>query len=411
MVTKFTNGYLCDNGVLVKQDLYIDDATHRIIDRPVDSSVVTSVVDLKNQILAPGYLDIQNNGIYGVNFSNLSSNSTATDVANFKAKYHDAMHKYLSTGVTAICPTVTSNFPDVYPKVLPIYRKNYSTEECDSLGAHLEGPFINLKKKGCHPTETFVDASKGQSSLNAIYGDDANLKNVCIITAAPEVPGMLQLIPQITKHNITFSIGHTMADYDTSVAAVQSGATMITHLYNAMPQPHHRDVGVVGLITSPKVKETPYFGMICDDVHVAPSMAILAYKSNPDKTILVTDTMHLIGLPDGTYKWDNQTLVKEGFKIYLQGTSTLAGAATTLAQCVRNLMAWCEISLAEAVKTVTNNPAESLGLQNERGFLKPGCVADFVVLDNSGYVQSVYKAGKRFNSSDIPDSKTLRAAL
>ena len=122
------------------------------------------------------------------------------------------------------------------------------------------------------------------------------MENVCIVTAAPEIEGVLDLIPSITDKNCVFSIGHTMAEYETGVQAIEKGATMITHLYNAMPQPHHRDAGVVGLINSPAVGEakTPYFGLICDGVHVDPSMANFAYRSNPNKCVLVTDAMHLI---------------------------------------------------------------------------------------------------------------------
>lgn len=394
--TKFTNGYLCDEGKLVYGELYIDNTTKRIVEKPSEE-LIQNIVDLNGLVLAPGFIDIQINGIYGVNFSSLKS----------KQLYKDVMQKYVTTGVTAICPTVTSNFPDIYDKVLPIYEKTESSIQCDSLGAHLEGPFINLNKKGCHPVETFTDAKEGKQKLLNIYGD---LSNVSIITAAPEIDGIMDIIPDIKSKNITFAIGHTMADYQTGVKAVKQGAKMITHLYNAMPQPHHREAGIVGLITTPDV-ETPYFGLICDNIHVDPSMATLAYRANPDKTILVTDAMHILGLPDGTYKWDNRVIVKKGVRAFLKGTDTLAGSASTLPECVRNLMNWSGISLQEAVKTVTNNPAKSIGVEQERGFLNVGCLADFVVLNFDGYVQSVYKAGNLIKPSSSKQSNQLKAVL
>lgn len=397
--TKFTNCNLIDNGeVYAHKDLYIDNETHKIVETP-DPSKVTEVIDLEGQYLAPGFLDLQNNGIYGVSFSNINSESTDQEVAMFQAKYNDAMTKYLSTGVTGMCPTLPSTFPKVYKKVLPLYKKTHSTEKCDSLGAHLEGPFINLKKGGCHPREAFVDAKGGKDKLYNIYGGQENFDNVAIVTAAPEIPGVLDLIPELKSKHITFSIGHTMTDYETGLKAVENGATMITHLYNAMPQPHHRDVGVIGLINLPSAREIPSFGLICDGVHIDPSMCALAYKSNPEKCFLVTDAMHLIGLADGTYKWDDQYIVKEGYRLVLKGTNTLAGAATTLPACVRNLMHWTGISLAEAVKTVTNNPAKAIGLES-KGHLNPGCDADLVVLNKDGYVQSIYKLGNKVKSTD-----------
>lgn len=398
--TRFTNCHLIDNGELYEfTDLYVNNATKRICHPPANPELVSEVIDLKQQILAPGFIDIQNNGIYGLNFSNLGEESTAEDVAEFKRFYRDAMAKYLSTGVTATCPTVTSSFPEVYAKVLPMYKRSVLASQTDSLGAHVEGPFINVEKKGCHPVETFVDAKEGESKLLEVYGD--LFDNVCIVTAAPEIAGVLDLIPVVKSKNCVFSIGHTMSDYDTAVKAVEKGATMITHLYNAMPQPHHRNAGVVGLINSPIV-DTPYFGLICDGVHVDPSMVNLAYRSNPSKCVLVTDAMHLIGLPDGHYKWDSQVIVKTGDRLYLENTDTLAGAATTLPQCVRNLVKWSQISLPQAVMTVTNNAAKSIGVDHERGFLNVGCLADFVVLDKSGFVRKVYKLGREVQSSDIP---------
>ncbi|CUM53410.1 uncharacterized protein AC631_00513 [Debaryomyces fabryi] len=409
--TKFTNCHLCDQGTILNDgELYVDNSTGRIVNKPEKGAKV-EVVDLEGNILAPGFIDIQNNGIFGLNFSSLNAESSEEDVAGFINHYRDAMAKYLGTGVTAICPTVTSNFPEVYEKVLPVYKASRSGAQTDSLGAHCEGPFINIKKKGCHPVETFTDAKGGCKDICRVYGGNNLCEYVTIVTVAPEIEGILDVITDLKQKNITVSIGHSAADYETGLQAIENGATMITHLYNAMPQPHHRDVGVVGLISSPIAKTTPYFGLITDGVHVDPAMATIAYRSNPDKCIVVTDAMHLIGLPDGTYKWDNQQITKSGPKLYLKGTKTLAGAATSLPQCMRNLRAWTNISLAEAIKTVTNNPAKSIGVQQKKGFLNVGCDADLVVLDKNGFVKNVYKLGKPIKSSDENQPPKLMAAL
>lgn len=390
-ILRFTNCRLCDNGALIAGDLYADSKLGKIVAAPPAGAQIETV-NLQGKILAPGFIDIQNNGIYGLNFSSLNSKSSPLDVAQFKAFYRDCMAKYLATGVTALCPTVTSNFPEVYEKVLPVYEKTRSAIMADSLGAHLEGPFISEKKKGCHPQETFVDATA--SSFEEVYGLDNLLHNVAIITAAPEIPGVLETLPKVLHdYGVVFAIGHTNLDHETCVKAVALGATMVTHLYNAMPQPHHRETGVVGLVTEPASAETPYFGLICDGVHVAPSMCVMAYRANPARCVLTTDAMHLIGLPDGKYRWDKQTIVKQGASLYLEGTSTLAGAATDLVDCVRNLASWAHISLAQAVQTVTNNAADSLGITH-KGYLRPGCDADLVVLNDNGSVLQVYKLGR-----------------
>lgn len=379
MILRLTNCRLCDKGALISGDLYIDTASGKITKPTSDATSL----DLGGKIVAPGYIDIQNNGVYGVNFSTL-------DPAADQRRLRRALARYLRTGVTAMCPTVTSSAPHVYHKVVPLYARTRAADRTDSLGAHLEGPFISRKKKGCHPENTFVDAEK--ELFAAIYGN-ISPATVAIITAAPEVPGVLAQFENAAAHGIVCSVGHSAADHATALAAVRHGASMVTHLYNAMPQPHHRQAGVVGLVTAPETgRNSPYFGLICDGVHVAPSMCVLAYRANPEKCVLVTDTMHLFGLPDGTYDWDGQRIEKRGSALRLQGTDTLAGAATDLPTGVRNLMRWTGASLAQAVRTVTNNAADSLNIRH-KGYLDEGCDADLVVLDDEANVCEVFKLG------------------
>lgn len=387
----FINARLCDEGKLQYGDLYVDPTLGTIVaSAPPDTKVTT--IDLKGQILAPGFIDIQNNGVYGLNFSLLGGASTDAEIRQFEQTYDDVMAKYLATGVTLLCPTVTLSFPDVYAKVLPVYARSRNSHATDSLGAHLEGPFISPHKKGCHPVETFVDAER--SSFEAVYGAENLRDNVAILTAAPEIPGVLANAARLPP-TVVFSVGHTALDRATCVRAVQQGASMVTHLYNAMPQPHHRDTGVVGLVLEPATdRHPPYFGLICDGVHVAPAMCVLAYRASPARCVLTTDAMHLIGLPDGTYEFGQQHITKHGVTLKLKGTDTLAGAATTLAECVRNLVRWASIPLAQAVQTVTNNAAASLRI-GHKGTLRAGADADLVVLDDAGHVLDVYKLGHR----------------
>lgn len=412
MYTRYYNARFIDRGsILPISELYVNSNTGRICAPPQNLALVTRNINLRQQYLAPGFLDIQNNGVFGCNFLNLQDGELIQD---FSSRYEAAMQKYLTTGVTSMCPTVTLSAPLVYAELLPTYHRSCVDSRTDSLGAHVEGPFISRKKKGCHPIEV-LQPSAESDHLQSVYGGSDTqdwLENVCIVTAAPEIPGVLDIIPEITLHNVIFSIGHTEADQATAREAVLAGATMITHMYNAMPQPHHRESGVVGLISDPTI-ETPYYGLICDNHHVDPSMAVLALRANPDKCVLTTDAMHLLGLPDGSYKWGDQVIVKTGPVLYLEGTKTLAGAATTLPECVRNMVQWLLLTLAEVVKLCTNNAAASINLSHERGFLDQGCFADFVVLDNDGYVERVFKRNTEHGSSDINPRKTrdLQASL
>lgn len=202
------------------------------------------------------------------------------------------------------------------------------------LGAHVEGPFIHPGKRGIHSPAVFRTVSSGGfSDLEECYGSN-DLKGLSssippaikIITGAPELPGMMSVIEECKHRNIVFSIGHSTAGIETAEEAVQTGATLITHLFNAMQQLHHRDPGVVGLLGSEDTLPRPYYGIICDGVHIHKSCVKLAYRSHPHGAILVTDAMAQLGLPNGTYSWTNgKRITKEGMYLHLENEETIAG--------------------------------------------------------------------------------------
>lgn len=136
----------------------------------------------------------------------------------------------------------------------------------------------------------------------------------------------MSLIKECKRRNIVFSIGHSTAGIETAEEAVQSGATLITHLFNAMQQLHHRDPGIVGLLGSEDTLPRPYYGIICDGIHIHKSCVKLAYRSHPQGAILVTDAMAQLGLPNGTYPWTNgKRITKEGMYLHLENEETIAG--------------------------------------------------------------------------------------
>lgn len=394
---RFYNGSICHKGKrLANTEVYVNTKTGKIVnEEEFQKGPELAAIDLKGKILAPGFIDVQNNGIYGVNFSVAetgNSDHPRQKETLFRERYRDAMKKYLSTGVTALCPTMTSTRKEVYQKMLPMYGTTRCRTMADSLGAHVEGPFLLNEKRGCHPEEALVECVDG-SMMTDVYGKENLREHVAIVTVAPEVQGVIEKIPSLVgADRCVVSIGHTTLDSSIGKRAIELGASMITHLYNAMPQPHHRETGIIGLIGDSSLPQTPYYGLICDGIHVSPEMCVIAYRANPSKCILTTDAMHLFGLKDGVYLWDQKFIEKKGSRLTLYGTETLAGAATDLAHCVRNLMRWADISLEEAVATVTCNPAACLGLA-EKGNLAEGCDADMVILNDEGDVLSVYKLG------------------
>lgn len=196
---------------------------------------------------------------------------------------------------------------------------------------------MNPTKNGIHKVENIIAATNGMSDLEECYGA-SNIKpavnfdgsvrpsQIKMITAAPERGVMTQIIPEITSRGIIYSIGHTEATYEEASAAIAAGGTMITHLFNAMRPLHHRNPGVFGVLGRAESLPRPYFGIISDGIHLHPTSIKIAFNAHPDGFILVTDAMHLVGLPDGVYAWTNGlNMVKKGPKLTLEGTDKIAG--------------------------------------------------------------------------------------
>jgi len=183
------------------------------------------------------------------------------------------------------------------------------------------------------------------------------------------------------------------------MAALQAGASCLTHTLNAMAPLHHRDPGLAGLVTAAPSTTTksPYFSIITDGNHLHPSVATMLFRANPSKCIVITDSIELAGLSDGTYPGHaqipfNQT--KKGSRVVIEGTETLIGGCAGLGECVRNLIAWSGCEVAEAVRCATENVADFMG-DTERGKLEVGRRADFVVLSDDGEVLQTFSAGRK----------------
>ncbi|KFP31885.1 Putative N-acetylglucosamine-6-phosphate deacetylase, partial [Colius striatus] len=182
-------------------------------------------LDCKGCIIAPGFIDVQINGGFGVDFS------LATD--DFKAGIDLVSQKILSHGVTSFCPTLVTSPPSVYHQVLPqIGVRNGGAQGAGILGAHLEGPFISKEKKGAHPEHCLRTFETGAfQDLLSTYG---SLEHVRIVTLAPEMKRSSEVIRELTQRGICVSLGHSVANLSQAEEAVQHGATFITHLFNAM---------------------------------------------------------------------------------------------------------------------------------------------------------------------------------
>ena len=222
---------------------------------------------------------------------------------------------------------------------------------------------------------------------------------------------MMSLIPEITSRGIIYSIGHTEATYEEASLAVASGATMITHLFNAMRPLHHRNPGVFGVLGIAESLPRPYFGIISDGIHLHPTSIKIAFNAHPEGFILVTDAMHLVGLEDGVYEWTNgERIVKMGARLVLEGSDgKIAGSSITLIECVTNFLNWGGVSIPQALKAVTSTPAAMLGLSDRKGNLVSDADADLVVIEeevgSNGWrnlrIDQVWKFGTKVWDRDV----------
>lgn len=265
-------------------------------------------------------------------------------------------------------------------------------------GAHLEGPFLNVKKKGAHSARLIRRFDDGLQTVLGVYG---TLDTVRVITIAPEIDGAVDVIRALTERGIRVSLGHSMADLPIGEAAVEAGASCITHLFNAMAAFHHRDPGLFGLLASSKIERRLFYGIISDNVHAHPSAQRIAFRTDPDSAIIVTDAIQAMGLGDGCWTLGTQQVEISGMSATLAGSDTLAGSVATMDECIRNLHRATNCPLEKALESASLNPAAFLGLEGRKGSLSFGADADIAVLDDDLNVVATFIAGECVYSTEL----------
>lgn len=386
-VYRFHNCKLLRNNKLVTNDyLYVRDG--KIINGeklfyeeriPPDENI-----DCHNAIICPGFIDIQINGAFGVDFS--SDLDTIEDGLKKVAK------GLLAHGVTSFCPTIISSTEEIYQKIAPKIRKTEGSKEgAGILGAHLEGPFISVAKKGAHVEGNLRKFPNGFADVNKLYG---NLDNVSIVTLAPELENSGEVIQELVSRGITVSLGHSAANLVQGEDAVHQGASCITHLFNAMESFHHRDPHLIGLLTSKfLLNRQVYYGLISDGVHTHPAAVRMAFRTNPKGFIITTDAIPAMGLPIGQHHMGSQLVEIMDKKAVIAGTNTLCGSIATIPKCVQNLKKNTNCTIEDALDSASLHPAKLLNITDRKGTLDHDSDADFIMLDDELEVIATYIAG------------------
>lgn len=287
--TQFVNCRKCINGILVSSPLTIDANGFIIPNAPLPPH--TTVIDLKNAIISPGFIELQTNGALGFHFAHYSNPETYQAGVQKLAKYLP------STGVTGFYPTIPTVSKEVFQGALPFLKPSENEYGASVLGAHVEGPFLAPSKKGAHDAANMHIPSS--TALESIYGAQNLSGSIRVLTMAPELPGAIPHIETLTKdYGIRVSMGHSAATHKQGIEGMKAGASLLTHTFNAMNPLHHREPGLAGLISDPS---PPYFSLIADAIHLHPRIVGIAYRSSPSHCILITDSIELSGLPDGIH--------------------------------------------------------------------------------------------------------------
>ncbi len=342
-------------------------------------SVPDGAVDLQGATVIPGLIEIHSHGNSGCDFSD-------GDYEGLKrmARY------YLSCGVTSFAPASMTLPYEVLEKAFATARQLAveCPEGCARLrGIQMEGPYFSYKKRGAQNPDYLKEPDF--AGFRKLYENCDGL--IRIVDVAPELPGAVEFIRQASRL-CTVSVAHTDSDYEHARDAFASGATHLTHLYNAMPAVNHRAPGVI-----PAAAENPNVRaeIICDGLHIHPAAVRFAFSAfGAERMILISDSGRCAGQPDGTeFELGGQTAkVTDGVARLADGT--IACSAANLWQCLCNAISF-GIREEDAVRGATYNPACALGVQGEVGAIREGLAADFVVCNADYTHKEIYLAGQR----------------
>ena len=255
-------------------------------------------------------------------------------------------------------------------------------------GIHLEGPWLSPERAGAHDPALLRAPDAAEIDALLAAGSGA----IRMVTLAPELPVALAAVERFTAAGVVVAIGHTNADYDGTRRAIDAGATVATHLFNAMPPLHHRDPGpVLALLEDPRVT----IELVADGTHLHPGLARwVEARTGADRVALVTDAMGAAACGDGEYRLGSLAVEVHGGVARLAGTDTIAGSTVTMDALFRGAVgAGSDAEWCAAVRMTATTPARTVGW-SDVGDIAPGLVADFVALDPELRVAAVVCAGR-----------------
>lgn len=343
-------------------------------------------IELPEHIVVPGFVDMHVHGGGGGSYSD----ATAADIA-------DATEFHRRHGTTSTMASVVTTAPDDLLRTVALLANE--VEAGTLAGIHLEGPWLSPARRGAHAPELLREPDLAE--IEAVLA--AGRGTVRMVTVAPELPGAMRAIERLVEANVVVAVGHTDATYEQARAAIDAGATVGTHVFNAMRPLHHREPGpIVALLEDPRVTVE----LIGDGVHIHPALhRHLVHTVGADRIALVTDAMAAAGTPDGEYRLGPVDVTVCCGVAHVSGTSTIAGSTATMAQLFRAAVDSAgpdpDAALLAAVRMTATTPAHAIGL-TDVGTLRPGLHADLVVLNQNYEPTAVMRRGRFPDNAPLP---------
>ena len=356
----------------------MEDGKLRVLEAPCPTSD-GEVFDAAGLKLVPGFIDTHTHGAVGVDVNG----ATAEDLEKISIFM-------ASKGTTAWQCSILTDTREQTEWCIGEFLRHEKMEHngADLVGIHLEGPFLAKEYKGAMPEHLL---KKNDIPLVRHYQQLAGGK-INYITISPELEGVQEMIPTLRELGIVVGIGHSGATYDQAMGAIAQGATVGTHVGNAMRLFHQHEPAIFGAILESDV----YCETICDGRHLAPGSVRMYCKCKGlDRIVAITDSIMAAGLPDGEYHLGVNEVVVEKGDAKLKSNGTRAGSTLTLDVALKNMLKWLPYTLEEILPTLSENPAKEMGLWDRKGSIETGKDADIVLLDENNDVVHVFARGRQ----------------
>ncbi|MGW1005473.1 N-acetylglucosamine-6-phosphate deacetylase [Streptomyces sp. NPDC002520] len=340
------------------------------------------IIDLTGHWLVPGFVDIHNHGGGGASFS-----GTVDEIMK-------AVRTHRAHGTTTLVASTVTDEMDLLVRQAGLLSE--LAEQGEIAGIHFEGPFISPCRKGAHSEDLLRDPEPAE--VRKLI--DAARGRAKMVTLAAELPGGVDSVRLLAEHGVIAAIGHTDATYEQTVEAIDAGATVATHLFNAMPALGHRSPGPVAALLE---DERVTVELINDGTHLHPAALELAFHhAGASRVAFITDAMDAAGIGDGRYMLGPlEVEVSEGVARLVHGGS-IAGSTLTMDRAFKRAVTVDGLPVADAVAALSANPARLLGMSDRIGSLEPGKDADLVVLDANFDVKGVMRQGEWVVAPQLP---------